>query len=179
MNRTTFLSTLRIGLVCFVFAVTIGLGQSTGDDPAKAFYRMTKTATAAFNAAEYDKARTIAVSLIEEAERWKDNWNYGNAIHAANLVLGRIALARGEIDDAKKFLLAAGRVPGSPQLKSFGPDMVFAREMLKRGETETVLAYFDLVEKFWEKRSAKLDEWRAAIAKGDEPDFGANLRYFF
>lgn len=175
--KSKFYASAILSLIA-AFAINVA-GQTDDSDPARNFYRLTGAAPAAFMAGEHERAQTLAVELLEEAERWRENWNYGNAVHAANLVLGRVALMRGEIDDAKKFLLAAGKTPGSPQLNSFGPDMVFAKEMLKRGEREAVLAYFDLVEKFWRKKSARLDEWRSAIAKNEQPDFGANLRYFF
>jgi hypothetical protein len=75
-----------------------------------------------------------AKNLLIQAESMKDNWNYGNAVHTANLVLGRIALADGDVEEAKCLLLLAGQTPGSPQLNSFGPDMLFAEELLEKGE---------------------------------------------
>ena len=168
---------IAIFLSLFVVAAS---GQVSDEaDPAKDFYRLTKAAPAAFNDGKHDRAIEMSKQLLAEAEAWKDNWNYGNAIHAANLVLGRVALARDEIDEAKIFLLAAGKTPGSPQLNSFGPDMLFASELLKKGERETVLEYFDLCAKFWKPRLARLEEWKAQVARGETPDFGANVRYFF
>src|SRR5687768_4055252 len=154
-------------VVFLITALTTGIAaqESVDNDPANKFYRLTLAAPAAFNEGDYDKAQALAIALLSEAEVWRDkkNWNYGNAIHAANLVLGRIALRRGKVEDAKKFLLAAGRTPGSPQRNTFGPDMLFAKEMLEKGETETVLAYFDLCAKFWLKKFAKVEEWKADV----------------
>src|SRR5437762_13634578 len=68
-----------------------------------------------------------AKSFAEEMERltpkYPKDWNYGNAIHDSNIVLGRLALKAGDVEAAKKRLLAAGHSSGSPQLDSFGPDM--------------------------------------------------------
>jgi hypothetical protein len=161
-----------------VFVINVA-GQTDAGDPATNFYRLTDAAPAAFAAGEDERAQALAVELLSEAERWRENWNYGNAVHAANLVLGRLSLIRGEINDAKKFLLAAGRTPGSPQRNTFGPDMLFAKEMLKKGETETVLKYFELCSTFWGKKHSRLDSWKLAIEKNEDPDFGPNLRYFF
>ena len=153
--------------------------QTQNGDPADGFYNLTKAAPRAFNAGEYDNAAALANQLLAEAEPWKTNWNYGNAIHAANLVLGRIALAKGETEDARKFLLAAGKTPGSPQLKTFGPDMLFATEMLKKGESKSVLEYFALCAKFWKPKDDRLEVWKASVERGEIPDFGPNVRYFF
>ena len=166
-------------LVLAIFAGSITAESQTDTDPARDFYRLTEATQAAFKSGDHEKAQSLSAALLVEAENWKQSWNYGNAIHVANLVLGRVALAKGEMDDARKFLLAAGKTPGSPQLKSFGPDMVFAIEMLRKGEKDTVLQYFDLCEKFWDKRHSKLDEWRSAVSNNEEPNFGPNLRYFF
>ncbi|MEP6704629.1 MAG: hypothetical protein ABJB34_07470 [Acidobacteriota bacterium] len=140
---------------------------------------MTKAAPGAFTKGELAQAKSIAESLLVEAELWQKNWNYGNAIHAANLVLGRITLGEGDMREARKFLLAAGKTPGSPQLNSFGPDMVFANEMLRKGETESVIEYLDLCAKFWNERHSHVAEWKTQITNGETPAFGPNLRYFF
>src|SRR5215204_6322611 len=133
-------STVLIMLIA-VFAVT-GTSQMPGD-AEKHFYNSTLAAPQAFNAGDLEKAAILSEDLLRQAESWKKDWNYGNAIHAANVVLGRIALINKEPDKAKAYLLKAGKTPGSPQLNTFGPDMLLASEMLKRGETETVLEYFD------------------------------------
>ena len=64
----------------------------------------------------------------------KNDWNYGNAIEDANQVLGRIALSKDEVAEAKKRLLASAGSHGSPQLNSFGPDFRLARELAEKGE---------------------------------------------
>jgi hypothetical protein len=49
--------------------------------------------------------------------------------------------ANGDIEEAKKQLLLAGKTPSSPQLNSFGPNMILAKELLDKGEKDTVLHY--------------------------------------
>ena len=179
MNPMKHYTRVLFVLIFSVASVLSVAGQKADDkDPEKELYRMTRAAPAAFIAGDFDKARAMAEQLLVDAEVWPKNWNYGNAIHTANLVLGRIALRNGEIDDAKKYLIAAGKTPGSPQLNSFGPDMLLARELLKKGEKDVVLEYFDLCEKFWDKQE-KLTAWRAALERDEIPEFGPNLRYVF
>ena len=169
----------RAFLLCLLLIMTGVVFSQGSNDPAKHFYDTTKAAPAAFKAGNMDQAKLLSLDLMEQAQSWKENWNYGNAIHAANLVLGRIALNKGEIEAAKHYLLEAGNTPGSPQLNSFGPDMVFAKELLEKGERETVIKYFNLCSKFWDKRFSKIAQWNVIVANGDIPDFEANLRYFF
>ena len=93
-------------------------------------------------------------------------------------------MREGNLAAAKKHLLAAGATPGSPQLNSFGPQMQLARELLEKGEKETVLQYLDLVARFWAnpderteanpKRIARehlkqLEAWKKQIREGKVP----------
>lgn len=128
-------------------------------------------AKAAIEAGNYVKAAAYATQLLREAAHFEeDYWDYGNAIHAGNIVLGRVALRKGNIDEAKDYLLRAGATPGSPQLDSFGPNMSLARELLMKGEREVVIRYLVLCGKFW--ASGSLKEWQSEINEGRIPDFG-------
>jgi hypothetical protein len=141
-------------------------------------YFLQDLAAAAFEADDRQKAKEYATDLLKnlDAKDKERNWNYGNAIFDANTVLGRVALADGKIDDAKKYLLAAGKTNGSPQLNSFGPGMVLADELLKKGEKEAVLEYFKLCRAFWELGTRQLDDWTKAVEAGKPPNFGPSLR---
>lgn len=79
---------------------------------------------------EHERATRFATQLLEIAQTFPNDWNYGNAIHHGHLVLGRVALAVGDLETARSDLLAAGRTPGSPQLNSFGPNMRLAKDVL-------------------------------------------------
>lgn len=141
------------------------------------FYELGRTAKDAFNDGKFDVAKQSADELLSMAPSYPRDWNYGNAIQDGNLVLGRLALKDGRIDEAKERLLAAGNSPGSPQMDSFGPNMSLAKDLLDKGERDVVLQYFDLCRKFWELGQSKLDEWTADVKSGTTPNFGANLLY--
>ena len=149
----------------------------TTTDPTERFDRLTELAAAALSAAELKKANTYALALLEQAHSHKKHWNYGNAIHVAYLVLGRIALLSGDTKKAKQHLLDAGRTPGSPQLDTFGPNMMLAKELLEKGEREVVIQFFDLCGKFWENHRGRLEQWNGIVKQGGIPDFQANLFY--
>lgn len=144
-------------------------------DPTVKFYLLTKAAPTALAAEDVEKARSYSYELLRQAPTFRDDWNYGNAIHDANIVLGHIAIKAGDVSEAKRFLLEAGKTSGSPQLNSFGPNMELAQQLLEKGEREAVLQYFDLCAKFWRDREGKLGEWKTIVYEGKVPKFGVNL----
>src|SRR5262249_20942154 len=124
-----------------------------------------------------EKAKSYAEELLRLAPKYSKDWNYGNALHKGNLALGRLSLRDGHTESAKKYLLEAGKTPGSPQLNSFGPNMTLAKELLEKGERAVVLEYFGECRNFWEMGGERLSDWSALMKDGRTPDFGANLLY--
>jgi tetratricopeptide (TPR) repeat protein len=141
------------------------------------FYALNDAAKESFVVGKIEDARKCAQELIVLLPQFQRDWNYGNAMQDANLVLGRIAVHEGRIDDAKHYLLEAGKSPGSPQMDSFGPNMSLAKDLLEKGERQAVLDYFELCRKFWEMSDGRLDKWSQQVKDGKIPDFGANLVY--
>jgi hypothetical protein len=94
----------------------------------------------------------------------------GDAIHFANLYLGRVALSQGNIPEARNYLLLAGKTAGSTY---HGPDMTLADELLRQGQSEAVLHYLHECQQFWIKsQTSKLEEWTKDVRAGMRPDFG-------
>lgn len=124
-------------------------------------------------------AKQSADALLLESEKFKTDWNFGNALHQSHLVYGRLNLLEGNVEGAKKELLLASQTKGSPQLKSFGPNMTLAKELLEKGEKKTVIQYIDNTLSFWtfETAKAKTDLWKKEIMDGKIPNFGGNLVY--
>lgn len=143
----------------------------------KRFYALDDAAKESYEAGKVEEARKYATELLTLAPNYKGDWNYGNAIQDGNLVLGRIALREGKTEEAKQFLIEAGKIPGSPQMNSFGPNMSLANDLLGKGEKDVVLQYFQLCRKFWKMDYGKLNDWSKEVNAGNIPDFGANLVY--
>ena len=133
-------------------------------------------------------ARTaLAAGYLEKAERYANEalaeskhgvfWWTGDAIHQGNIVLGRLALGKGDVGEAKRYLLLAGKTPGSSSLGALGPNMALARDLLEHGESATVLQYLEECGAFWGGNRGKLAEWTALIRAGLKPDFGVNVTY--
>lgn len=121
------------------------------------------------------KAVEYADEAMAMAPAYRSDWNYGNVIHKVNLTRGRVALRLGQPKAAAAFLLAAGATRGSPQLDSFGPNMLLARELLEAGESDAVLRYIDLCGRFWERDLGAMWAWKRIINGGRIPNFGAHL----
>ena len=127
-----------------------------------------KLAEAALEAGDLDRAEGYARKLLADAS---PAWHNGDAIHIGNLVLGRVALRRGDIEKAKSHLIESARTDGSPVLCSFGPRMILAKELLGRGEAEVVLRYLKLCSVFWKRGRDDLARWADRVEKGEDPDF--------
>ena len=127
-------------------------------------------------AAKYAKellTKADGVSHIGTFETSKVN----EAIHISNTVLGLVEFDKGDIARARDHLLASARLEGltPPVLASFGPTMLLAKKLLEKGETETVIEYFDLCARFWLFGDERLEIWKATAANGKMPDFGPSL----
>ncbi|HEV2690929.1 MAG TPA: TonB family protein [Bryobacteraceae bacterium] len=150
---------------------------AAGDTGMHRFYELPGLAKAAVKAGDLSKAQAYASELLSMAPEHPRDWNYGNAIHDGNMVLGLVTLHQGDAASAKKYLLDAGKTPGSPQLNSFGPNASLAKELLEKNERDAVLEYFTLCGQFWKTGADKLKNWTAMVRGGGVPDFGANLVY--
>jgi hypothetical protein len=145
-------------------------------NPIRRISLLLKLAPAALAANKAEKAQAYAQELLrlgETQSRFVDA--SGQATHIGNLILGRIALMTGKVSKAKDHLLAAGRAQGSSPLKTFGPNMLLAKELFEKGERDVVIEYFDLCAKFWERDGGKLEQWKSFVRQGKLPNFGFNL----
>ena len=145
--------------------------------PYQAFYDLTREVQVGARCQDPAIIRSLvskASTLQRKAEEFKTDWNYGNAIHYANLTLGRAALVDGDPTLAARYLREAGKTPGSPQLGDYGPDMTLAAELLQCGQRQAVLEYIESCEKFWFNRGkTPLKEWADVVRSGGTPDFGS------
>jgi hypothetical protein len=119
----------------------------------------------------FDDAQRFADESLGLAQRYVDDWNYGNAVHAGHTVRGLLALDRGDVPQAIAELEYSGATNGSPQLDSFGPSMRLAKALLAHGERDAVLHYFEQCARFWEGGRSVLNIWAAKVRNGGIPNF--------
>jgi hypothetical protein len=142
------------------------------------FLRLDYAAKFSLAVGRTEDARQLATDMLlldDKYSRGDPQKANGDIVHRGHQVLGCIALDEGRTEEAKRHLLAAGKSNGSPVLGSSGPNMSLAKDLLEKGEQETVLEYLELCRKFW--HSDKLDEWTKDIHAGRIPNFGGNLIY--
>ena len=146
------------------------------DTPGGADWRLAAlnaTAQAEADTDSLDEAQRFARELL--AQGTAQHPLNGQYFHDAHIVLGRVALRRNNVGEAKRHLLEAGTVTGGGALTSFGPNMSLAKELVERGERETVVSYLEECRKFWP--NPRLTEWIRTIQNGGTPEFGPNLIY--
>ncbi len=146
-----------------------------GKESSERGYALAPLAKAAVAAGALDKASLYSSELL--ATVGAGDWNDGNAVHDGNMVRGLVALRSGNVEQAAKDLIEAGKTTGSPQLDSFGPNMILASELLEKGQRDAVLEYLSLCKNFWKLGGDRLDGWIDVIKSGGKPDFGANLLF--
>lgn len=147
---------------------------AAANTPELRFYALGEAAKQSVAAGKVEDARKYAQELMTLLPSFRQNPEYGNAVHDANLTLGRIALREGRTDDAKRHLIESVRIPGARQM-DYGPNMSLAKDLLEKGERQVVLDYFALCRRFW--NYGRLDDWSQQVKEGKIPDFGANLVY--
>jgi len=129
---------------------------------------------------DYSTCKSFIEEQLSITKQVEANWNKGNSLHICYTYLGLIAIEENKIEEAKEFLLLSGEISGSPQLKSFGPNMLLAKKLLELGANEEVILYLKKCSKFWYLIFSfwKLRKWKSKIKSGKIPDFGANLRMY-
>jgi|KBSMisStandDraft_5_1062788.scaffolds.fasta_scaffold64208_3 hypothetical protein len=145
------------------------------ETPEKRFYALPDAAMGAFYLDRYPQAAQLAAESLEKAETFRNDWNYGNAVHRAHTVRGLLALRDGDIARAVAEMHEAGATPGSPQLNSFGPSMALAKGLLGVGQSKEVLGYLEQCRSFWKSGETWLALWEDKIRAGATPNFIMNL----
>ncbi|MFK5951384.1 MAG: hypothetical protein QM500_21730 [Methylococcales bacterium] len=133
------------------------------------FYELDKLINEQFQNGNYIKSKELISEYLSLAEVYNNNWNYGNAIHDANRILGLIHYNQRQVDIAAEYLIKSSQSTGSPQLNTFGPEMDLANLLLQDGRVEEVEVYLNGIKKFWKMDSGVVNNWLQQISKGGKP----------
>ena len=77
--------------------------QAADSSTMTRFYRLDDLAKSAFRAGQLEKATAYANELLATAKKCPNDWNYGNALHHGNNVLGLVALKKGNQKEAANY----------------------------------------------------------------------------
>lgn len=160
-------------------------------DRTKRFVYLPEAAKAALEAGDNTKAEAYAIEGLRladaKAEKYKRRYNKpreglgtGTADYYCNFVLGRLAILRGDVRQAERYLLLSGNTSGDPVLRSYGPNLSLALEILKKGDAaswKTVLVFLDETKGFWRIYPEVISSWEGDIRSGKLPDFKQQLYY--
>jgi len=134
------------------------------------FTKLDEKACQALKDGNLAKASQLAGELLELANGYRDDWNYGNAIHHANTILGLVAVKEGKLKEAVTHLQESADMPGSPQLDSCGPSTCLAMELLLKDKDDEVIKYLKSVDSFWDAGYKLIPEWVEDIRSGEIPE---------
>jgi tetratricopeptide (TPR) repeat protein len=111
----------------------------------------------------------VAAALAEQSIK-ADGAMSGDEVHAGNIVLGKLALEAGDVHGAAEHLVDACKTTATPVLRSFGPDMTLATDLLQRGERQAVIEYLDACTRIWDTGRERLIRWKSEIERGAQPE---------
>jgi hypothetical protein len=145
------------------------------DNPFVRRGELSSVANFAFDAGAYDKAEEYAeLAVAAHVER---PFQEGTPLHQAHIILGRVALRRGDTDRAKEELRSSASVPISIQLRVSGPSTNLCHELLEHGERQAVVEFLDHCADLCPFPAGDtLRSWADAIRRGGNPGFRPNIR---
>lgn len=115
----------------------------------------------AFVAGDLRKAEAHAKSLVKLSTSIESRWSRVVATLSGHTMLGRIALARGDVAKAKQHLgLSLELLPFAPQ-----PDHHLAFELLAAGEVAAVRDYLQRAQFIWPAQAADFRRFDAELRK--------------
>lgn len=156
------------------------LGQPLSDKQRELYmlWRVDNMARAAVSADQTDDAQRFALEMLRIPELCREvmpNHDIGHDarfVYDAHIILGKVALACGEVDSSERLLLeAAAAWPVDSGERTYGPDFELAAALLREGRTDAVLAYLRTTRRFTVLLEKQIDHWIGQIEEGRTPDF--------
>lgn len=134
-----------------------------------------QAALAAGNLKEADRLAHEVLRISPSAEEAGGSEESGDAeSFIAHIVLGKVALAQGDVTNAEERLQAAASIsPTVPAFATLGPDTALAQGLLAHGRVEAVIDYLEACRGFWVMGRNQLDDWVERIRQGQQPDLSA------
>ena len=120
-----------------------------------------------FWSGDFGQSKVFTRQLKDNISNFGRYTTEGQMLHDYYTIMGRHLLHEGQTQEASMYLLRSIDVKPSPVMSSFGPNMELAMDLLKAGETTTVLEYLDGCAGFWKEEPIQL--WKQKINEGSIP----------
>jgi hypothetical protein len=125
------------------------------------------------------KATDLQSMIDDMKSKHEDIRYYARNVYDINDALGRAAFVRGDFKKASEYLLKAADIPagtvGATTLCCAGPNLWLAKSLLDSGYRPVVLKFLEACKQFWtQPADGHLDQWIAAIRRGETPDMLPN-----
>jgi hypothetical protein len=131
-----------------------------------------QVAEVAIELKNYAKANSYAKELVLEFGDDIDEYEFKEAVHQGNTILGKIALRESNINKAKEYLLISIKaVLQSKKGYLSYPNLSLAKELLEKNEKDVVLEFLKLSEQLVGTDKVSLKKWQNEINNGKVPDF--------
>ncbi|HEY5774679.1 MAG TPA: tetratricopeptide repeat protein, partial [Xanthomonadales bacterium] len=120
-----------------------------------------------FWSGNYAQSKVFTQLLKDNMDHFDAYTTRGQMLHDYYTLMGRHLLQEGRTQEANQHLLQSVELQPSPAMSSFGPNMELAMDLLKAGETATVLEYLDACAGFWDDEPIRI--WKQKINAGRMP----------
>jgi hypothetical protein len=127
------------------------------------------------NNSNLDVTAAKARELLDLAARNPNEPQSAGAVFEANIVLGKVALRKGDKREAARYLLAAADAPASESLRLGPVFMNLPRALIDWGERDAVAQFLDRMAPKIPNRAKEFQNWAAQIRKGINPEMIPNM----
>lgn len=150
------------------------IGGNTLPDLLRHFQLFQALIRAALLAENYVAVARHAERALSTVNTWRSKdpvtfeeaWN--SVVFVAHQAIGHAELALGHIELAEHHLLESLSFSSAPgEVRSFGPSMALAQQLLALGRTDAVIRYLEACDRFWNKEV--LGGWIREISSGGMP----------
>jgi hypothetical protein len=135
------------------------------------FYLLSNIAEAAFLSGDLEITEKYASAMLQATEKFKTDWNYGNAIHKGHTFLGLVSISKDRLVEGRFHLKASNDHEGSPQLDSFGPSTDLGRRYSSARRSGSVVAFLRACGRYWEMGRDRIERWIWEIEQTGHTNF--------
>ena len=101
-----------------------------------------------------------------------------NAYNSAQTVLGRVAAAKGDLNEAKRRLIASITPPASLKNALFEPNMTLAQDLYDSGAKDAVIEFLEASRVVWKADHGRIDRMISFVKKAPSADLVQLSRQF-